>query len=251
MDPQLEPRVPAPSQSQGLDAIAKGLGVPEILRGDAGEPFAKDVGRRNGHPKGYGGQERQLVRRINAFHIKGGIGFGVAQGLRFLQNVFERAACAGHFRENKVRRAVDDARKPLDSVSCQALPERLNNRDPAGHGRFKGQGQSLCRRRSKQRIAMLGQERLIRRNDSLAFGEGELNEGFGIGRAAHELHDHIHGGIPGYGKHIPVDREGTRIEAGLRRAHTQGGDFQGPGRPAGEGLTLFPKQAHHGLPHRS
>ena len=55
MHAQFKPPNPAPSQCQGLDAIAKGFRVAKILWRNPSEPFAKDLGRCNGHAESEGG----------------------------------------------------------------------------------------------------------------------------------------------------------------------------------------------------
>jgi len=60
------------------DRVAELMGVIEILRGDAADPFDEDVAGGDALAECEGREERQLGARVVAIHIGGRIGFGIA-----------------------------------------------------------------------------------------------------------------------------------------------------------------------------
>ena len=61
-------------------------------------------------------QDRDLVGGIPALHIRGRIGFGVAQALGIGEHIGVGRPLHGHAAEDVVGGAVDDAAHPLDAV---------------------------------------------------------------------------------------------------------------------------------------
>ncbi len=59
------------------------------------------------------------MRRVDAFDVEGGIGFGVAERLRFRQRIGKLPSFLGHRAEDEVGGAIDDAGEPLMLVGGQ------------------------------------------------------------------------------------------------------------------------------------
>ncbi len=70
--------------------------------------------------------------RVKAADIECRIGFGVAQILRFLQNIGEAPALIGHLGEDIIAGAVHDAEELGDAVADQALAQRFDDGNAAG-----------------------------------------------------------------------------------------------------------------------
>ena len=63
--------------AQMLDAIAQLFRIAHIILGDFANAFGKGFIKLQINAKGQGCQNGELVGRIYAFHIKGGIGFRI------------------------------------------------------------------------------------------------------------------------------------------------------------------------------
>ncbi len=70
--------------------------------------------------------------RVKTADIECRIGFGVAQVLRFLQNIGEAPAFIGHFGEDVIAGAVHDAEELGDTVADQAFTQRFDDGNAAG-----------------------------------------------------------------------------------------------------------------------
>ena len=96
------------------------------------------------------GQDGQLVGGVDAVDVEAGVGLGVAQLLGLGQHLGELAAALAHRGEDVVAGAVEDAGDAADAVAGQALAQRLDHRDAAGHRRLEGQ---RARRAARPRAA--------------------------------------------------------------------------------------------------
>ena len=67
-----------------LDAITEFLGIGHIFAGNVTDTFGVGGVKLQWNTKRDRGQNGQLVGRIDAFHIKGGIRFGITQLLGLL-----------------------------------------------------------------------------------------------------------------------------------------------------------------------
>ena len=83
--------------------------------------------------EGQAGQQRQLVRGVAAADVQGGIGLGIALGLRLLQHLGEGAARRFHFGEDVIAGAVEDAFHRIDAMGDQAFAQGLDDGNAAGH----------------------------------------------------------------------------------------------------------------------
>ena len=73
--------------AEQLDAIAKFIGGGKIGRCNRRDAFDIDRALVDLGAESKTGQQRQLLRRVMAFDVKGRIGFGVAELLRLLETV--------------------------------------------------------------------------------------------------------------------------------------------------------------------
>ncbi|MNL47513.1 hypothetical protein D3C87_1703050 [compost metagenome] len=83
------------------------------------------------------------MRRVIALDIEGRIGLGITETLGFLQALLKRKAFLLHLGEDVVAGAVHDTIDARDSVTRQALAQRLDDRDTAGNGGFEIQERAL------------------------------------------------------------------------------------------------------------
>ena len=132
--PLLEPGRGHARDAQQLDPVAELVRERDVHGRDV--PDALDVDRVEAWPaaEGQRGQQRQLVRGVDAVDVEGGVGLGVAQGLRLGQHVGELAAGLAHRGQDEIAGAVEDAEDALDPIGRQPLAQRLDDRDAAGDG---------------------------------------------------------------------------------------------------------------------
>ena len=186
-----------------------------------------------GRPKPMRGEDRQLVRGIDAVDVERRIGFGVAQLLRIGEHFGELAAALAHLRQDVVAGAVEDAGDAADAVRGQPLAQRLDHRNAAGHRRLERQRHAALLGRGGKCRAMHRQHRLVGGDHRLAGRQRRLHQCSRrpIG-SADQLHHHVR----------PPDRRpappGPRTSAGptatpaVARAIT-GGHGGHRDRPAG------------------
>ena len=110
----------------------------------------------------------ELVRGVEAADVEGGVGLGVALGLRLGQHVGEGAMLLLHLRQDVVAGAVQDAVHAPDLVAGQRLAQRLDDRDAAGHRRLEIEGDAVLLGELGKLGAMLGEQRLVGGDDVLA-----------------------------------------------------------------------------------
>ena len=115
--------------------------------------------------------------------------------LRFFQNVVKVGVFAGHFGQDIVGRAVDDAQHFLDAVAGQRVFHRLNDGDAARHAALELKVQIAPRRLLHQLKALLGDHLLVGRDDLLAVLQGALNELMGRVNAADQFAHDVNVGI--------------------------------------------------------
>ena len=84
-----------------------------------------------------------------------------------------------------------------------------------GDGGFEGYANTLLLGRSKNLVAILGDQRLIGRNHMLAIGNGLKHQLTGNGSAANQLHDNIDIGVAGDFKNIGRHRHIAGIASGI------------------------------------
>jgi hypothetical protein len=139
--------------------------------------------------EGQGGEDGRLGRGVEALDVGRGVGLRVPQLGGLFQRLAETGAGSVHRREDEVGGAVDDAGDPGDPVAVQRLAQRAQQRDRAGDRRLVVEIGAALGRRVVQRGAVLGEQRLVRRDHALATAQRLDQPGAGRLDAAHHL-DH-------------------------------------------------------------
>ena len=122
-----------------LNAEAQLFGKIKIFRGHSINAFHNGSIGVQRYTKGNGCQYHQLMRSIGSINIEGWISFCVSQRLRFCQYIIKAAACIGHFGQNEVACAVDNACHTTDNISRQRFAKHFNHRYSTGNSGFKSQ----------------------------------------------------------------------------------------------------------------
>ena len=143
-----------------------------------------------------GRHDRGLVRRIDAFDVKGRVGFGVTELLRFLQRRVEIDALVAHFGQDEIGGAVDDAGDPFNAVGGQPFAQCLDDRNAAGNRGFKRNHHAFILRGLENLGAVRGQQGLVGGDDVLAVGN--------------RLHHQI------LGDTVPADQFDDDVDIGMR-----------------------------------
>ncbi len=181
--------------AQVFDRVTQFVGVGDVLGGDAADAFGEDFVELQGDAEGDGGQDHQFVRGVDAFHVKGGVGFGVAQLLGFFQHFGEAATLVAHLGEDEVAGAVDDAREPFDPVGREAFADGFDDGDTARDGRFKGDGDAFFIGGGKDFVAVLGDQCLVGGDHVLAVFNGGQNQLARVVDATDQLDQDIDVGV--------------------------------------------------------
>ena len=108
-----------------------------------------------------------------------------------MSTVVEGQALVAHLGEDEVGGAVDDAGDPLDAVGGEALAQRLDDRDAAGHRRLEGDHHALLLRGGEDLVAVHGEQRLVGGDHVLAVGDGLQHQFLGDAVAADQLDDDV------------------------------------------------------------
>ncbi len=206
MHTQLDPLFGTPCDAQVLDAVAELLGIGDVTACDAADALGVDLVELQRHTEGDGGQDRQFVRRIDAFDVESGICLGIAERLGLGKHVGKLAALVAHLRKDEVAGAVDDARHPVDAVAGEPLAYRLDDGDAAGHRSFEGhhyaRGAGCC----ENLVAMACDERLVGSDNMLAIGDGAKHQLACRLVAAEQFDDDLYLGMIDEREGIAADR---------------------------------------------
>ena len=132
------------------------------------------------------------MRRIHAINVKAGIGFGIAQFLRFLQNLVEAPAFLFHRRQNVIAGAIEDAVDTADLIGGGAFAHSLDHRNATRDRRFIFQRNAALFRKAGEVEAMMRQHGLVRRDERLAGDQALARQGKGRAvRSADQFHHHV------------------------------------------------------------
>jgi hypothetical protein len=158
--------------------------------------------------EGDAGDDRHLGARVVALDVGGGIGLGVAEGLRLRQRVLVGCARLGHAGEDVVGRAVDDAHHPRDALAHERLAQRADDRDAPGHGRLEQQVDAGVLRSFEQLGPGRGEELLVAGDHRLAGLDGGEDEVARRVDAADHLDDHVDLGVGHHGVGVGGEQRG-------------------------------------------
>src|SRR5476649_1508491 len=177
--------------AQQFDAVAQLLGVADVDGVEFRDAFHIGFVELHRDAEGDGRHDGGLVRGVDALDVEGRIGFRVTQLLRLFQRRVEVQALVAHLGQDEIGGAVDDPGQPLDAVGRQALAQRLDDGDAAGHRRLEGHHHALFLGGGEDLVAMHGQQRLVGGDDMLAVGDGLQHQFARQLVAADQLHDDV------------------------------------------------------------
>ena len=204
-----------------------------------------------GNAKGQGCQYHQFMCGIGAIDIKSGVSLCVPQLLCLREHVLEGASFGAHLGQNKVTRAIDNARHLGHRIGGQRFTQHLNDRYTPRHsglvadlhpGRF-------CH--CNQFIAVLSNQCLIGGHNMLALLNSQLDQIVGDGCAADQLYQHIDVGVSGYVEYIATDTGLSIIMVGVLASRT---DMTHHHRLPGsrqQGLGVISQDLNRCQPHRA
>ncbi len=113
-------------------------------------------------------QDQEFRARVHAVHIGAGIGFGIAERLRFLQRCVEARAIFFHLREDEIAGAVENSRDFVKPVAGKAFLNADNRRNSARDRRAKFKPLAHFSRKVEQLGAGFGDQQLVGGNDGFA-----------------------------------------------------------------------------------
>ena len=176
---------------------------------------------------------------IGAIDIKSGVSLCVPQLLCLREHVLEGASFGAHLGQNKVTRAIDNARHLGHRIGGQRFTQHLNDRYTPRHsglvadlhpGRF-------CH--CNQFIAVLGNQCLIGGHNMLALLNSQLDQIEGDGCAADQLHQNINVGVSGHVEDIATDAGLSIIVFGVLASRTDMADYHRLSGSRQQGLVLI------------
>ena len=200
--------------------------------------------------EGQAGEDGGLGGGVEALDVGGGVGLGVAQGLRLLDGLGEAGAGGVHLVEHEVGGAVDDAEHAAHVVAGERLADRAQDRDGAGHGRLVVEVDVVGVGGGVERRAVLGEQRLVGGDHRGAVLHGAQDQAAGRLDAADHLDDDVGAGdelLGVRGEQRGVDRHvGARP---LRAAHGDADQLELRAHPGGEVVGVLDEPGRDGGPH--
>ena len=188
----------APGDAQQLDAVAEFVGSGEIGRRDRGNALDVDGILIDLAAESETGEQRQLLRGVEAFDVEGGIGLGIAQPLSVGETIGVRQPLLLHPRQDVIAGAIEDAVDAVDGVAGKPFAQGLDHRNGGGDRGFIIQRDVGLLGQLRKLEAMLGQQRLVCRHHRLAGGERIFDRGLGrIAGSAHQFDEHVDAVITG------------------------------------------------------
>src|SRR5208282_1458917 len=247
MNPRLDRAAVFLGDRQQLDRVAELPRVRDIVLRDTRDAFGVDLLGFQQHSERKAYQQAELVCGIVAFDIQRGVRLGNAAALRIRQRTFELDAMLAHRGENRIAGTVDDPVDGALAIAGQSLAKRANNRDTAADARLEADGQSVTRGGLEDFRAMLGQQRLVARDDILARRERFQDQRARRLMAPEELDDNVDVGSFDQCRAVARDQLWRDAERaiGLEAAVGDSGQFQGPAEFARVLRCIAPQQLHH------
>ena len=248
VDAGFDARLGLAGEAQQLDAVAELAGEGDVQRRDAADAFHVDGAEIHRAAEGEGGEDGELVGGVDAVHVEGGVGFGVAELLGVGQHFGEFAAALAHHGEDVVAGAVEDAGDAGDAVAGEALAQGLDDRDAAGHGGFEPKGHARLLGGGGDGGTVDGKQGLVGGDDRLAVGDGGFHQGAGGAfGAADDFHHHVHPGVGGQGHRvfIPAQAGERHAAVAVAVAGGHGGDGDGPAGAGGDEVGVLAQHGDH------
>jgi len=179
---------------QQFDPVAELVGVTEVFQREIADAF--DMDRVHPEPAAVGqrGEDRGLVRGVEAVDVERRIRFGITELLRVGEHGVERGALILHPGEDVVAGAVHDSVNPVDPVRDQSFAERFDDRNAARHARFVADVDAGLFRRVENLLAVQGEEGFVGGHDMFPGGDGVEDELAGERGAADKFDDDVRSG---------------------------------------------------------
>ena len=192
MNALLQTLLGQPRDAEQLDAVAELLGEVDVEPGDVPDPFRINPVEIDRAAETDTRQDRQLVRGIDTVDVEARIGFGIAELLRFRQDLGEFVRALAHRRQDVVRGAVQDAVDALQPVAGETLAQPLDDRDATGDRGFERENEALLLGSRREPRAVMRHQCLVCSDDVLAMVERGVEHlaGDAVG-AADQLDDDV------------------------------------------------------------
>ena len=166
-----------------------GFGKRGVLRRDGGNAGHADAGRIDVFPEHHVGQNADLATRVDALDVGGRVLLGVAARLRVAERRFVALPVLEHLREDKIRRAVQNAAHLINLIRAEALAQRVQHRDAAADRGLEQKAHAVRLRKRQKLRAVLGDELLVGCYDVLARSKRAADILQRRAAAADRLHD--------------------------------------------------------------
>ncbi len=233
------------ADGEQLDHVAGLAGGVELRGGEARDPLAVHGLDRHARVEGEAREDGGLLRGVVALDVGRGIRLRVAELGGGREGLVEAEPVRVHLVQDVVGRAVDDAEDPLDPVAREAVAEGPDDGDRAGHRGLVVELRAHLLGRLEELGAVRREQRLVRRDDVGARGDGREDVGAGRLDAAHQLDDDV---CP-EDERFRVGREELsrdgRVARCLRVAHRDAHELE-PGADAlRQLLAVLPHEARH------
>ena len=185
----------AANHADELDAVAEIARAVHVFERDVAD--ALDEGVALGNPFSVG-EEREndgFVESVPSVEVEPVVRLDVAERLGVSEDFLVRFSFRLHAGKNVVACAVDDAGDRFEAVRDESFPQRLDDGNAAGDGRFEVVMPAEALHRVENLPPEFVDQRLVRRNDDFAELERGERVVLRLRRAAHQLADDVHGGI--------------------------------------------------------
>lgn len=128
---------------------------------------------------------------VDPFDVECRIGLRIAQGLGVAEDIRKAPTLVAHFGKNEVTGTIDDAGQPLHGVACEALPDRLDDRNASSDSGFKGYHESFFPGLGEDFISVKRNERLVGSYNVFAVLQGLENQFAGRINPADQFDDDV------------------------------------------------------------
>ena len=170
MDALEQPVRPGLGDADQPHAIAERRRLGDVGGEHVADAAGRDVGERRARAERDAGEDRQLVRGIDAVDVEARVGLGKAQRLRLGQHLGEVAALGLHLGQDEIAGAVEDAIDAVDAVGGGAVAQALDHRHAARDRRLELE-------RGARGLGGLGEFEPVMRHHRLVGGDQALAAG--------------------------------------------------------------------------
>ena len=212
--------------AQQLDRAAHLAGKADVGCSNARDALADHVREAHAGVEADGCHDGNLASRVVALNVRGRVRLGIAQLGRLCQRLVKLHAVLRHAGQDVVGGAVDNAHDLGQLVAGEALLERADDRDGAGHRRLKLEITVICLCEVEQLCAVLRDQIFVGGDNILARLKRLADVGACRLDAAHQLNHDLDIRIADNA--LPVVGQHRRVNARTRTgyiAHEYGGNL--------------------------